>query len=602
MKNILSNIINSKKIYIIFALFICLIFSLRIINLDSDLPPWGIVNYQPIDEGSYSILALNKINHGEMNPSISDFNIEVYTPPHVRVNVIGNGISYLSMRLLGDNYYGYRMVSIICSLAIFILIYLTLKELTKYYAEHSIKRKWFILMIMLFLATDFTFLVASRVVEPSIVRAFMNILAVYFYIKLRDKDKLRYFSLGIISTLSILFVYITNVFIYIPCGLVLLLYLLEKKYKTFFMNSAFFLLGVGVAILIVEPYYRIVWDTSGIANMFSAIKDFSSVSGYETSNAIKGYFKNIVMFLSSNIFLYNPLLLAASLISLVVNLYNAIKQKNEILLFSVTAIIGLLLQTLYSQDYIIRKIIVIYPVLIVNIFLMSFYIKDIIEKIIGIKEKNKRIKLKISSLVLLLIVTSITICAISFRMFIFSDGTINDFERIDKLLIIVLGISSVLIIIICQVINLFKKAFNENLNLTFLFISIIISLSLSLYMSIKYVYINPTFTEKQVMVELGKVAKDNYVLGEYENGFALYNDIKPVLNTYSKIGEFIEEDGVEYYFDYYFNPSIEGEKNFIDNVVFQNSEYTVYPIKVFERNFTTFGVSRSMALYKKVKK
>ena len=127
----------------------------------------------------------------------------------------------------------------------------------------------------------------------------------------------------------------------------LLLFLFKKDYKKFFVNSLFFLLGVSLAFIIVEPYYRIVWDTSSLKNMFSAINDFSSVSGYETSNGLKGYFKNIVMFLSSNIFLYNPLFLAATLLSIIVNIYNGIKEKNEILIFLVTAIIGLMIQTIY---------------------------------------------------------------------------------------------------------------------------------------------------------------------------------------------------------------------------------------------------------------
>lgn len=602
MKKFLCNMKNKQRIYFFVFICICLIFSLRIINLDSDLPPWGTVNYQPIDEGSYSILALNKINHGQINPQINNPDIEFYTSPHVRVNVIGNSISYISMKLLGDNYYGYRMGSIIFSSGIFILIYLSIIEINKYYKSKSKKRNLFLLLVMTFIAIDYTFLVASRVVEPSIVRSFMNILILYLFIKLRNKEKLRYFLIGLLSTLSILFVYITNVFIYLPCGIMLLLFLFKKDYKKFFVNSLFFLLGVSLAFIIVEPYYRIVWDTSSLKNMFSAINDFSSVSGYETSNGLKGYFKNIVMFLSSNIFLYNPLFLAATLLSIIVNIYNGIKEKNEILIFLVTAIIGLMIQTIYSQDYIIRKIIVIYPILIINIFVSSFYIGKIIKKLRD-EGNNKNILLtKYITVLFLFTITSISLCAVIFRMFILSDMTINDFDRLDKILIIILGSVPVIFIFIYEVINLFRKNYNENLNFIVLFISIIISFTLNLYMAIKYVYINPTYTEKQIMIDLGKVADDSYILGEYENGFTLYNNIKPVLNTYDKIGDFMEKDDVEYYFDYYFNPSNEGDRNYLDNIVFKNSDYTVVPIHVFERGFKTFGTSRKVALYKKVKK
>ena len=40
----------------------------RLLFLDADLPPWGVINYQPADEGAYAMMALNKYNYGKISP------------------------------------------------------------------------------------------------------------------------------------------------------------------------------------------------------------------------------------------------------------------------------------------------------------------------------------------------------------------------------------------------------------------------------------------------------------------------------------------------------------------------------------------------------
>ena len=86
------------------------IYFLRILNLDQDLPPWGIGYYQPVDEGSYSLLALNYTHYGYLNPTtIGDISYEVNTPLQTRTNIFGNILSIISLSLFGNNYYGFRL-------------------------------------------------------------------------------------------------------------------------------------------------------------------------------------------------------------------------------------------------------------------------------------------------------------------------------------------------------------------------------------------------------------------------------------------------------------------------------------------------------------
>lgn len=594
---------ENRKLIIAAFIVITSIFFLRVIHLDQDLPPWGIVNYQPIDEGSYSILALNMINHGSVNVHVNIPNLSVYTPPHVRVNVIGNLISYISMRTLGDNYYGFRLPSILCSIGIMIFVFLSFREVNIYYKKKSSDNKLLVFILLLFMVTDFTFLVASRVVEPSIVRAFMNLIIFYIFIKLKSHNKLRYFIVGLLCTLSVFSVYITNIFIFFPVGLILLFELFTKGWKKFGQYSGYILIGILAGLCLTEPYYRIIWGTSSIGNLLSAVRDFSNVPAYATNTAIKGIIKNIVSLFSANIFLYNPSFLCISIVVTVFNLYYGIKQKSEISIFIVGIIIGIFLQTLYSNDYIIRKLIVIYPILILNIFIFVNSTCEFI-KIKMIEGRDTTTLLaKIISITLITAAFIISLLSVIYRLKIIKDGTILDFQHIDKILIVLLGIGPMFIITILSITCVMRKYSKNNWHLAKgIVVVFILSFSLSIYMSFKYVYLNPTYTEKQVMISLGQVANSEYVLGEYENGFSLYNTIKPVLNTYENLGKYLEEDGVYYYFDYYFDPTQGSNKEYFNNIVFNDSKYTVYPVKVFKRSFKTFGVSRSVALYKKVLK
>ena len=79
------------------------IFSIRIIHLDSDMPNYGIAYYQQVDEGPYAYLALNKINYGYINPDLMVDEVDQYTAPHLRTNLVGNLLSYITIKIFGKN-------------------------------------------------------------------------------------------------------------------------------------------------------------------------------------------------------------------------------------------------------------------------------------------------------------------------------------------------------------------------------------------------------------------------------------------------------------------------------------------------------------------
>jgi len=103
------------------------------------------------------------------------------------------------------------------------------------------------------------------------------------------------------------------------------------------------------------------------------------------------------------------------------------------------------------------------------------------------------------------------------------------------------------------------------------------------------------------MIQLGNIAENNYVLGEYENGFTLYNDIVPVLDTYENLKQYMEEDTSLLYFDYS-DKYDSSQRYFFDDTLFADSDYTVTLMAQFPRAYQTFGKKRDMALYRIVLK
>ncbi len=596
--------INKKSVertsLLIIVAFIAL-FSLRILFLDQDMPPWGITNYTPVDEGSYSILALNAVNYGEINLTNSELPYKGYTPPHVRVNIVGNVVSYLSLQLFGDNYYGLRMAYVFFGALNFIVFSLNLNLFKSKYGTKSKFDKYVVIFAQLYLLFDFIFFISNRVAEPSLVRMLFLQLMIYAFLKLEGKSNLQFLVCSMIGTVSVFGVYITNIFVFMALGLVAIIndYTVSKKIIGKSVLSVFG--GFLITLACLEMYYQVIWGTSSIVNFFTAILDFSGSAGYSNSGALHVIFKNIFKFFSANSLLYNLQVLSGMFIALPLLIFNAVKKKDQTLTFLLFLLGSFLLQTMVSEDYIVRKFLIVYSVVIYCIVLALFMKSDFGEmrKSFAVKLGESRAN-KLETVYFVLIFCG---CASVYliRLFILKDRTTIDFANMDKVLILILGLIPSGFAIWC--IYRYFRGFNLYfVNMKSLLLIVTCSgMLLNGVFTTKYVLAHHTYTEKNNMIELGNLANGDYVLGEYENGFTLYNSIKPVLNTYEELKAYMENNNSLFYFDYY-DDNDPGMRQFFDKIVFEGSEYTVIPVKEFKREFQTFGLKRSMALYQVVSK
>jgi hypothetical protein len=585
---------NEKRLQLYICIIFLTIFSLRIINLDNDLPPWGLAGYQPIDEGSYAILALNYTNYHTFNAANSDPLVPGITPPHVRVNFIGNMVSLLSIIIFGKNYFGLRFPSVLWSAGIALFTIFSLMKHAKNNGWRNIASSWLGISALIIITMNFANLIASRVVEPSIVRAFMNALLLVIFIFFRDKEKLRVFLLGLIATLSILFVYVSNAFIALPCAAVAIVPALHGSWRKSFERIAFMGLGVLIAIALAEPYYRLVWNTGPLKNLFTAVADFNGAIGYKNYASIRGLVKNAVAYWSANVFFYDPILFSLNIFGLFVNIRAFIIKRDEVALFILAVIIGFFIQTLYSNDYIVRKMESIFPILIFNAGIAIMAIRNMMETRTAGNNKTRLRQFVVNLIVNYSIIAGLTI-SYAFRIFIVNDGTALDFGVGDRRAIFIVLLFAATCLAIQPFLVLPMKTRSSFFKITGLCFLFPVMLGGS-YFAVKYIYGANAKSEKAIMLELASLANDEFVLGEYENGFSLYNRIKPVLQTKEKIREYAMSGKAHLFFDYDFEKS-ELVSYFYHNV-FKGCDVNISKVREFRREFQTFGLKRNVTLYR----
>lgn len=594
MKHIINQF-TGEKVRKATIIILVLIYFFRIINLDQDLPPWGVGAYQPADEGAYAMLAINLQNYGVINPispEATGIGYGSYTPPSLRTNILGNLFSYIGLTLLGDNYFGLRLPYVLFGFINLMLFLIILNIMRKKYGTGQNIEKWLVVGALFCMVTDFSFFLASRTVEPSLVRMMFSELAFLTFLKLPDSYRLRFSLMGILITTSVFLIYITNVFFYLAMGLTLLYILRTKGRDKFLSATGYFILGCLLVYALSEMYFYFFWHTSALINMYYSIVDFAGVQGYNITGVtgvitLKIILKGLIKYFSANYFLYNIPVLALFAISVPIVVYAIVKKKDINVFFLFGSVLSFLLQTMVSEDYIVRKLIVIYPYFIFLIFLAYYNRKEFLNTII--KRKNL--------ITIYLFFTGIfCISALVFRLFIVRDGTVLDFSISDKLLIIILGLVPTLIFMIKSIYEIHKNKLNNNLIICGFLMIFSMAIVLNITLITKFTVASPKFSERDAMIELADKVNGKYVVGNYQIGFTLYNNMKPIYENYNVYSTIMKRNKDVLYLDY--EDKVPGIRKFLDYTIFKDSKYTAVPIYEVKRGFQTFGQVKNMSLYK----
>ena len=579
-----------KKKYVIMGVVIFIaLYLFRVINIDQDLPAWGIANYQPMDEGQYATMAINKYKYGTMRPDLKVDDIQFNTNAHFRNDLIGNIVCYIGLRLFGNNYIGLRMGSVVVGFLNFAILCLCMVYFYKNSAYTKNKAKITILLTTYFLL-DFTFLLSSRIMETTIYRQLFLLLILLIYIYINKYNKLRFFLIGQLVVISVFLVYITNIFLFFSCLGIIIVLGIMRGIKYFYDSIINFIAGCGIGYIICDLYYSSVWGTSCIQNTLQIVSDFSNNADYANASGLSEVVEHIISFFSANCNIYNIGFSTIALIALPFLICYCKKRKDENVCFVLIILFTFFIQTLVSEDYIIRKYILVYPLIILLVYIIGIYSGEESEEI-----GKTRILGKLCYYLYVIGVSCLNLSMIVRRFFFNDDGIIRDYSKIDIVIIVSVSLIEIVIILVQQF-KEYKLSILEK-NVTFSIIAcVILSGCVNQYMAIKYVWTNPTFTEKQIMTELQEDVGDNYAFGIYAIGFSLYNNIKPVTNSYDKLNTMIGEHVGSYYLDY---SLMEGEP--LDEIM--NTDGTTWEsYKEYNRNFAIYGEKKKISVWKIVEK
>lgn len=509
-------------------LLLLLLFLIRIINIEADIPQNYLVNYLSIDEGIYGDLALNLQNWGSLMHPLKISGITLEQNSQIILDIIGNLVIYVFMFIFGDNYYGFRLGIVFVAFLTLIFIVLSIKKLKKNY---GINHSYFEILTLLFLDINFIFYSASRVVEPTIFRLFFSSIIMYIYISVK-KNSVRSFLIGLLTIISIFLVYINNTFLILGIAIYILILFFMKKNKEAIQNIVYGLAGVIAGILLSEIYYLIVWDTEAFKNLFEVIKSFNSDINYTIVAAntkvsytfyLLIYLKRVIKFFSSNLFFYSLPTFSLVIASLY-NLKKFFKEEKKDYFFCLSMIVALFIQTLVSEDFINRKSIVLLPFIIyicIN-YIILYQRKEVSLSLYNVGE-----------------ISFLMLCIVIQKIYLPFSGYAG-FNTNDKVIVI-------LYILIPTII--FLLSFSMRWSYKFLISMFLVFCLGNMLFIYRYYFRNIYFYDKEIMISLDKYG-NQIILGEYINGYTLYNNIRTLPITREETKKLMDTGNFYYYFDY----------------------------------------------------
>lgn len=513
---------------LIFIVLLTIFIFSRSMYLDRDLPPNGISSYITMDELYYTIPAFNLFHQGEVIDNTVPL-LDTYSSKDMQpVNILENLFTYVSLIIFGNNYYGLRFASTIAALISFILIYLVLRRILN---NGSTRINHVLYFVMVYLLFDFAFLMAGRVAEPTIFRM-MAMLAVIYIASLSCfsgtlESIYRSMLLGFISMATVLFVYLYNVFIFVAMLATVIVWAKKGSWNNVAKQTAAFLLGAIFCIFSYQWYIDVSYSSS-IAEVYQYISPFQVRMGVGAGviDSIRLYLMNTITILMTNIFRFNIVLLLALLLSLSIFIKRVKKEQAnfEVLIFNL--LLFLVMQSVVINDYPLRKLIMILPLAIIIVAIshskwFEFYAK---------KKANE----EGSRIANLYLFACFLICMSIWTIYFVSISQSGHFEEV--------RFSMYLNLIVFLIVSFLFLWYRQGKSVPALCIWICLVLVFlpNIYLGHQYVFSNRTYYYKEAMIKMAQHINGEVTIGGCSYGFRLYNESKPVLDSYVSWGS--EED------------------------------------------------------------
>lgn len=549
MKQYFTQIKDNKQKYTIFLLVAALFLVTRCAYLDRDLPPTGISAYVAIDEMEYTTAAFNLYHFGDLlhNPlPMIDLLSANDTQPQP-TNILEIVLTYLTLSIFGNNYYGLRMASVLAAFVSFVLFYLVLQRLRPIDRQsneinRTVNYDYMIYLIIFYLLFDFSFLMAGRVAEPTIFRLMALLIIIYI-------GSLPCFSstltkswysllLGFVSMALVAFVYIYNVFILIAMAVTIVTWSKKGGWAMLLKQTGLFALGalicLGIYQVCIDAYYH-----TNIIIFFHNLATFRSRIGIEanTIQSIESLFINTFFIFMTNIFRFNIAFLFVFLVSLPVLFKKLRHEPSNFNLMIFNLLLFLLMQSVIINDWPLRKLVILLPLALL-VIAISF----------NSLEKNNIYRGRYPRLYWF---ACILIPFAVWALYWFTHFNGEYFAEIKNGMYLNLAV-----FFIIAAAMTFTYIKGKNLSKPTIIICAILMLLPNIYLDNRYTYSNPTFYYRDAMIGMSEKINGEMIAGGYSQAFRLYNSSIPVLDSYIFSFSPEKRDSYNRSFDYLFDSGI----------------------------------------------
>lgn len=493
---------KSRK-YLLFAVFFALLF-IRFINLEQDPPAYNQAAINVTDEPYYCITGLNKFNEskGKYIPDF-DFHVGDFLLWHNKT------ITFLSLKLLGNNYIGLRSIVVILSIFSSVLIYWIMMDRFKPRLSLGIG-------IIFFLVFDYYFFLFSRYQTPQLYSIFWITLTIALAYLGIVKSKV-FLSLSIVSLLfMVFFVYPYTAFLGLGFVLFAIWWLInvDKTIISYFLvgTTAF----IPIALLVLYLNKTEVLDYFNFFLNFGKVRDETA-----TIFEVKTFLLSPFQIINSNLFRYNPAYFIAILAPLVFFIKNSKLRQDKFFILIVFILVSAFAQAFFINSYPFKKWIMLYPVVSLCVI---FVLNDTINWEIG----NSIYIIAVTGIVFLLGLKSFHMN----NQQIYWSGFVNSypFVPLDKqsfyfgmACIIIVGITFILVTL--KKINLLCPLYAAILLPTVFTFSFLF---------------DPRYVHKESLLELNDLGNPRLILGDFSHAYSFYNNHLPSYNPYNLSVNFVK--------------------------------------------------------------
>lgn len=573
MKGILAKYIENQEKYDKLFFFVCtLLFMLRLLFLDSDVPFFELAQIQPIDELYYNELAVKIYDNGFF--SIFTGILSDVSVANAKTYLIPNLLSGISMLILGKNFWGLRIPYVAMSYVCFCLLW----KLSKKCFSDSPIAKFVVPLLYLF---DFNILMLSRSGVTVVPCMLACTIFIYAYLMWEGRSGV-YIFMGCWSVAALDLVYMGMPFLFMSSLGILILELWKERrdfpVKRIWMFGAGVLLGILLCeimdyVILREHIWQVLSDT------FSAHNDKMT-----HFNGLLSYFRELwgyhMDYWASNVYKHNAFLAVTAVYALLTSVYLIVREKDNRLYVCFSVVGCHYLQTCFLPNMTDSKA----SISIAAIFLLAgFVIREIEQKSRAVPERFDLTMLFLAAFIAMCVYTPL-----KNKVFYLSESFYFQYW----FCMILLAIFTMLL----------RKERLLLLTLGIYFTSMTA-------LSAKYVYAAPTYEYREICKDIGSIAGDSVTIGGWPVGFSLYNRTVPLVSTYDHYKgsgydeNYVQERIVQVTHDYdevYWIGY--AEENFADIYRGMDDEYEYELVKIYPRSYCDYQKpgNADIALYKKV--